>query len=79
VLLDEGGMPDSAAPTNRLSWKAGNQMTRLISYLGKVYIEARTLPDTTPAAHTVSQISAAGIKTVCSFNPVHYVVRPDHN
>jgi hypothetical protein len=68
VVLNQKGLPDVQANLNEQAVKAGNEMARLIRYQGRIYVESRSL-ERQPDSHRVSEISAQGLKTMCSFSP----------
>lgn len=66
VVLNEKGVPDVHADLNKHAAKAGNEMARLIGYQGRIYLESRSFMRQ-PYSHGISEISAKGIRTMCSF------------
>ena len=74
IVVTGDNHPDLASPINQKTFKAGNQISRLIQFHGRIYLDGRSLPEE-HGKHTVMALLHGGVQKMCEFEPFHYVVK----
>jgi uncharacterized protein len=74
VVFTGHDRPDPSSPINQEAVKAGSQVSRLIQFRGRIYVDGHSLPEE-HGKHTVVALSKGGIQKMCEFEPFHYVVK----